>query len=60
MARRQRYNSLEDALAVARENTGAIERLGRLGWGHTVVAQVQNIDGKFEIISVWLPDVPSV
>jgi len=52
MDQRQQYDSLADALAVARENSDAVKRLAALGWGHTVVAQVLNIDGKFEVVSV--------
>jgi hypothetical protein len=52
MASRQKYESLTDALQVARDNTSAIQRLGELGWGHVVVAEVVNVDGSYEIQAV--------
>jgi hypothetical protein len=52
MVDRQRYENLSDALAVARDNTSAIQRLGELGWGNVVVAEIMNVDDAFEIQSV--------
>lgn len=52
MVDRQRYETLSDALDVARDNTSAIQRLGELGWGNVVVAEVVNVDGAYEIQAV--------
>jgi hypothetical protein len=52
MVDRQSYENLSDALAVARDDSSAIEQLGQLGWGNVVVAEILSVNGAFEIHSV--------
>ena len=49
---RPRYENFADALATARDNSDAIQRLGTLGCGNVVVAEILNVDGAFVIRSV--------
>jgi len=48
----QQYDSLADALEVAGDNQAARKELAQQGWGHVVLAEVWNVDGKYEIRSV--------
>jgi len=47
-----KYESFEDAFAIARDNSDAIRQLSALGWGNVVVAEILNVDGAFMIRSV--------
>ena len=54
----RRYRSPSEALNVARQNRPARQELGRRGWGHAVAAEVWNVDGQFEILSITVrPEV---
>jgi hypothetical protein len=46
---RQKYDTISDALSVARDNSSAIADLRAQGAGHAIVAQVLLIGDKFEM-----------